>query len=108
MGIELARLCRFFLRASLLLFKPRSAFVAENFGLRSQLAAVGAEIPAGKRPRPRLPPWFRTLWALLSRWWPDWRPCFVLVKPETVLKWHRQGFRLLWRQRSGCVDRPPN
>src|SRR6185295_992484 len=48
------------------------------------------------------------LWAWLSRAWSGWRTALVIVKPETVIAWHRQGFRLFWswksRRRTG---RPP-
>jgi putative transposase len=50
----------------------------------------------------------RWLWAWLSHSWSSWRTALVIVKPETVIAWHRQGFRLFWawksRRRSG---RPP-
>jgi transposase InsO family protein len=50
----------------------------------------------------------RWLWVWLSRSWSDWRTALVIVKPETVIAWHRKGFRLFWtwksRRRTG---RPP-
>jgi len=36
----------------------------------------------------------------LRRWWPDWKSALVIVQPETVVRWHRQGFRLYWRFKS--------
>jgi putative transposase len=42
----------------------------------------------------------RMLWSLLSRFWPGWRQALVLVRPETVIRWHRRGFRLYWRWKS--------
>ena len=42
----------------------------------------------------------RWLWAWLSTSWPAWRTTLVIVKPETVLAWHRQGFRLYWTWKS--------
>jgi len=45
-------------------------------------------------------------WADLRRLWPGWRDPLVLVKPETVIRWHKKGFRLYWtwksRRRGGC------
>jgi putative transposase len=41
------------------------------------------------------------LWAWLSRVWSDWRSALVIVKPETVISWHRKGFRLFWTWRGG-------
>jgi len=59
--------------------------------------------------RPSLRPTDRLLWVLLSRLLPNWREMLVIVKPETVIGWHRKGFRLYWtwksRRRRG--GRPP-
>jgi len=48
----------------------------------------------------------RLLWAWLSRAWGEWRTVLVIVKPETVIAWHRRGFRLFWTWKSviGRVD----
>jgi transposase InsO family protein len=45
---------------------------------------------------------------LIARLWPGWREALVIVRPETVLAWHRQGFRLFWRRKSqaGRTGRP--
>ncbi len=42
----------------------------------------------------------RILWAILSRFWHRWRSCLLIVKPATVIAWHRKGFRLYWKWRS--------
>jgi hypothetical protein len=42
----------------------------------------------------------RILWVWLLRLWGDWRHALVIVRPETVLRWHRRGFRLYWRWKS--------
>ena len=42
----------------------------------------------------------RILWAWLSRLWKNWRASIVIVQPDTVVRWHRQGFRLYWRWKS--------
>ena len=58
--------------------------------------------------RPALTKADRAFWVALSRLWPDWHNALILVKPETVIGWHRKGFRLYWtwksRNRGG---RPP-
>jgi hypothetical protein len=48
------------------------------------------------------------LWVLLSRLWRDWRSALAIVQPETVVAWHRAGFRLLWtwKVRRGQPGRP--
>ena len=48
----------------------------------------------------------RTLWIWLCRTWPKWREALVIVQPETVLRWHRAGFRHYWRWKTrGKVGR---
>jgi hypothetical protein len=63
----------------------------ENLTLSQQLAVMKRQSP-----RPRLRTADRLFWAWLSRIWPNWRNALLLVRPETVLSWHRQGFCLFW------------
>ena len=65
---------------------------AENLALRQQLAIYQQRIK-----RPRLRTRDGIFWVWLSRLWPDWRHDLVIMRPETVVRWHRQGFRLYWR-----------
>ena len=67
----------------------------ENIALRHQL-----EVLQRNAKRPRLRPSDRALWALLSRFLPDWRRHLTIVQPDTVIRWHRAGWRLYWRWRS--------
>ena len=85
------------------LFSDRATLVAENLALRQQLAIYRRTI---KWPRLRLCD--RVFWVWLSRYWSGWRSVLVIVQPETVVRWHRQGFRLYWRwkSRSGKTGRP--
>jgi hypothetical protein len=50
----------------------------------------------------------RFSWVILSRVWDDWRSALAIVKPETVIGWHRKGFRLFWtwKVRRGKPGRP--
>jgi hypothetical protein len=59
--------------------------------------------------RPKLTAADRFLWTRLSRFWTGWRSALVIVKPETVIDWHRKGFRLFWtwKVRRGQSGRPP-
>ena len=68
----------------------------EIIALRHQLAVVNRS----RCPRLRLTPVDRMLWAWLSRSWRGWRAAIHIVKPETVLAWHRRGFRLFWTWKS--------
>ena len=73
----------------------------ENLALRQQLAVLRRETP-----RPWIRPSDRLLWVALSRWWPKWKEALNLVKPETVIAWHRADLRLFWRWRSRRGGRP--
>ena len=59
--------------------------------------------------RPKLRPRDRVFWVWLSRLWPNWRSTLILVQPETVIRWQRQGFKLFWRckSRGRKPGRPP-
>ena len=74
------------------LFRGRSSQAVVELALRQQLA-----IYAHRNPRPRLSPFDRVFWVALSRFWSDWKTVLVVVRPETVVRWHRAGFRLYWR-----------
>jgi putative transposase len=68
----------------------------ENLALRHQLHVVPHQQPG----RPRLFAVDRLLSVWLYRLWPRCLNAMMLVKPATVVQWHRQGFRLFWRWRS--------
>jgi len=98
MGILQATLL--FLRAFLL---DHAAAAVENLALRQQVAAFRHSVK-----RPKLRPRDRVFWVLLSKCWPEWRSALAIVQPETVIKWHRKGFKLFWRWKSrrGKPGRP--
>jgi putative transposase len=76
-------------------FKDRADLVAENLALHHQLSCF---IHVG--PRPRIRPIDRVFWVLLARFWNRWREELAIVKPATVVAWHRKGFKLFWRWKS--------
>jgi putative transposase len=69
--------------------------VRENALLRKQLEVACRHIT-----RPKRTGVDRAILVLLARLTPTWRATVLLVRPETILRWHRQGFKLLWRRRS--------
>src|ERR1700674_5776938 len=77
-------------------FRSRAALQLENLALRHQLHVLRRQRPG----RLRLFTIDRLLWVLLYRLWPRCLDTMMLVKPATVIPWHRQGFRLYWRWRS--------
>jgi putative transposase len=91
------------LRCLLALFRNRHDQAIVELALRQQLAVY-----AQPRPRPRLSPLDRAFWVVLSQLWPRWKDHLVVVRPETVVRWHRQGFRRYWRSISTPgPGRPP-
>src|SRR5258708_35200129 len=72
-------------------FKSQTTLHLENLALRHQLAVLRRSVK-----RPKLTSADRLLWAWLCEVWSDWRSALVIVKPETVIAWHRKGFRLFW------------
>ena len=87
----------------LALFRSREEQAIVELALRQQLAVY-----AHDRSRPRLSPLDRTFWVALSRLWPRWKDHLVVVRPETVVRWHREGFRRYWRSISTPgPGRPP-
>ena len=71
----------------------RRALVLENLALRRQLTLYKRT-----RPRPRLHPTDRLFWVWLSRLWSGWRRALLIVKPDTVVRWHRHWFGWYWHR----------
>jgi transposase InsO family protein len=88
----LVPLCIAVIQGLLAFLRSREEQAVVELALRQQLAVYSQ-----RHPRPRLSPLDRTFWVTLSRLWPRWRSALVLVRPETVVRWHRQGFRRYWR-----------
>jgi len=91
------------LRSTAALFRSREDQAVVELALRQQLAVY-----ARRHPRPRLSPVDRTFWVALSRLWPRWTSALVVVRPETVVRWHHRRFRSYWRSISTRgPGRPP-
>src|SRR6266508_5909166 len=78
--------------------RPRQDLMLENVLLRHQLAVLTR--PTRSRRGTRLRTWDKLLWVLARRFCTGWREHLALVRPETVVRWHRQGWRLFWRWKS--------
>jgi len=83
-------------------FRSRAALELKVVALQHQLAVLRRQRPG----RPQLSPLDRLLWVLLYRIWPQVIDAMILVKPATVIAWHRKGFRFYWRCRSRRPGRP--
>src|SRR4029077_7289778 len=73
-------------------FRSRQSLLLENLALRQQLAVLKR-----RHPRPKLSPLDKLFWALPCQFWSAWKQALMVVTPETVVRWHRAGFRLYWR-----------
>ena len=74
-----------------LIFRDKTDLVLENLALRHQLEVLERK----KKLKLKKPD--RIFWAWLSHVWSDWKSSIIFVTPQTVIKWHRKGFKLCWR-----------
>jgi putative transposase len=74
------------------LFRSRGKLVLENLVLRQQLAVLKR-----RHPRPRLDFFDKLFWVIAHQFWSAWEEALIVVTPETVVRWHRAGFRFYWR-----------
>ena len=89
-------LCWFVLSFLALPFKSKSRLEAENAALRHQLIVLRRKVPG----RVRLTNKDRWLLTQLYRWFPSILQVVMIIQPETLVQWHRAGFRLYWRWKS--------
>ena len=90
------------------IFGSRRDLLLENLALRQQLVVMKRRYP-----RPQVSASDKLFWVILRRLWPEWMHALILVQPETVVRWHRAGFKLYWawisrrRVRAGrkCVSK---
>lgn len=85
------RVLRLWLGAILRLFRSRQDLLVENLALRQHLS-----IFKRRNPRPTLAVLDKLFWVLARRFWCVWKESLLVVAPETVVRWHREGFRLYW------------
>ena len=75
--------------------RSRAELLAENALLRQQLVILGRRVKT-----PRLTGRERLSLLFLSRWVSNWRQVLQIIQPDTLLRWHREGFRLFWKLKS--------
>ena len=86
------RLLRLFVQSFARLLYSRRHLMLENLVLRQQLAVLKS-----KNRRPKLATADKLFLVLTRRFWAGWRNALCVVSPETVIRWHRAGFRLYWK-----------
>jgi transposase InsO family protein len=86
------------------LFKSHRRLTLENLALRQQLAMLKPSVK-----RPQVSPIDRLFWILFSKYVDGWRTMLHALHPDTVVRWHREGFRLYWtwKSRRRRAGRPP-
>jgi putative transposase len=86
------------------IFQWLASFIQSRHDLGLEIIALRHQVSVLKRrnKRPRLKPADRFFWVILRRLWANWSTPLLIVKPETVVGWHRKGFRLYWRFLSRC------
>lgn len=72
--------------------RGRRSLLLQNLALRQQLVVLKRQ-----HPRPSLGVLDKLFWVAARRFWSGWKPSLLVVTPETVIRWHRTGFRLYWR-----------
>src|SRR5574337_282042 len=87
----MSRFFRLWFGALFRIFCTRQNLVLENLALRQQLTVLKR-----KHPRPRLDPIDKLFWVFARRLWSGWKQSLIIVTPETVVRWHRAGFRAYW------------
>jgi len=100
-GLSWPRILGDFLHFLCLGLRSRTLLTAKNLFLRKQLAFYQER---KVKPRRADNPTRLTL-VLLSRWF-NWRDALTVVRPRTLVGWHRKGFRLFWRWKSEAGRRP--
>jgi len=83
--------------AILRLSRSRCSLLLENLALRQQLTVLKR-----RHPRPTLSVLDKLFWVLARRLSLEWKQFLIVVTPETVVRWHRAGFRLYWKVISRC------
>ncbi len=84
------------------LSRSKPQLIAENLLLRQQLVVLKRSVK-----RPHFTRVDRALFVLLASKVRSWKEALLIVKPETVLRWHRQGFQLFWNRKSRMLSQEP-
>lgn len=85
------RLLQLMLGLSIRVFCSRSNLLMENLVLRQQLSVLKR-----RHRSPKLPAVDKLFLVAVQKFWTGWKRSLILVSPETVVRWHRAGFRLYW------------
>jgi putative transposase len=85
------RFFRFWFGALARCFRPRQDLLLENLALRQQLTVLKR-----RHPKPKLGLFDKLFWVSARRFWSAWKQALIIVTPETVVRWHRAGFRMYW------------
>ena len=76
-------------------FNLITSLIANNLALRQQLIVLNRSVK-----RPQIKTKNRLFWIILYLFWKNWQDSLIVLKPETVVGWHKKGFKLFWRWKS--------
>jgi len=79
-----------------------------NLNMAMEIIAIRQQLAVMKQQnkRPKIGMFTRLFWVILSWIWSGWRDVLVIVTPDTVIRWHRKGFKLFWKLKSKIPGRP--
>lgn len=89
------------------IFMTNAAKNLEIIALRSQLALLTEQLENKKIKKPKSNRAYRQLWALISKFHPEWKSIQSIFKPDTVTRWQKTTFKLHWKKISKPIGRPP-
>jgi len=98
MGTLLKQILRLFFH-NFKLSKKQSDLVLENLALRQQLSIYHHTLK-----QPKIPTQDQIFWVIFLKIWKEWMNVLIVVKPETVILWHKKGFKLFWKFKSRKRD----
>ncbi len=81
--------------------RTRRDLAVENIALRQQITIL-----KDKNPRPKLKNSDRLFWVILCRFWKNWKSSLIIVRLETVIRWHRKGYKFYWTRKIKPCGRP--
>ena len=84
-----------FIKIILSKFNLITNLTAKNLALRQQLIVLNRSIK-----KPQIKTKDRLFWIFLYLFWNNWQDSLIVLKPETVVGWHKKGFRLFWKWKS--------
>jgi hypothetical protein len=90
-----------------IVFQTGKTFLQSRYEFALEMAALPQQLAVlkDKHPKPKLTATDKFFWVILRKITRNWQKHLIIVKPDTVVRWHRKGFRLFWRWKSSKGSR---